>query len=70
MQRSIVFKSRAMQVIEAREGRDLGELLRELYVEQGMTQAAIAARIGTRRETISRWMGDLGIESRWGPRAA
>lgn len=59
-----------MQVIEAREGRDLTELLTELYVEQGMTQGEIADRFGTRRATVSRWMADLGVESRWGPKAA
>lgn len=68
MQRDTILKSRAMQIIEAREGRDLAGLLHELYVDQGMTQAEIADRLGTRRATISRWMADLGIESRWGPR--
>lgn len=59
-----------MQLIEAREGRELVDLLREFYIEQGMTQAEIAVRLGTRRATVSRWMADLGIESRWGPRSA
>jgi transcriptional regulator with XRE-family HTH domain len=63
--RSIVLKSRAQQFVEAREGRELADLLTELYVDQHLTQEQVAARLGVRRATVSRWMNDLGIESRW-----
>ena len=54
-------KSRSEQVVERRTGRDLGELLRELYVEQRHTQAEIAAALGVHRVTVNTWLSRYGI---------
>lgn len=54
-------KSRAEQVVEQRTGRDLAELLRELYVEQRHTQEDIAEALGVHRLTVVRWLRQLGI---------
>lgn len=39
-------------------------LMRELYKQQEMTVSAIASRFDCRRETISRWLDNHGIEKR------
>ncbi len=54
-------KSRAEQVVERRTGRDLADLLRELYVDQRHTQAEIAEALGVHRVTVNKWLADLGI---------
>ena len=70
MERTIVFKSRPMQVVEARIGQSLEEFIRERY-EAGKTQREIATELGVTDGTISRWMVQLGIEARFpGPRRA
>lgn len=58
-------KTKPMRVIEARMGRPLEELFRELYVERGLTQAEVAAHLGIEASTVSRWMTALGIEARF-----
>jgi len=69
VERSIVFKSRGMQVVEAREGKPIDELLRDFYDTDGLTQEQIAERLGVSVSTVIRWMAQLGIETRWfGPR--
>jgi DNA-binding MurR/RpiR family transcriptional regulator len=69
MDRSIVFKSRGMQIVEAREGQTIEVLLRRLYEDDGMTQEQIAERLSVSASTVIRWMALLGIETRWfGPR--
>lgn len=65
MQRTIVVKTRGMQLVEAREGRDIEELLRDLYERQGLTQEQIAQRLGVRRATVVDWMAALGIAARY-----
>jgi transposase len=62
-------KSPGMQVIEAREGRPIDELLRTLYVDEHLTQEQIAARLNTSIDSIRRWMARFDIETRYlGPR--
>ena len=54
-------KSRAEQVVEARTGRALPELLRELYVDERRTQQEIADAIGVHRITVLGWLRDFDI---------
>lgn len=54
-------KSRAEQVVEQRTGRELPELLRELYVERRHTQEEIADAIGVHRVTVTKWIAQFGI---------
>lgn len=54
-------KSRAEQVVERRTGRELVDLLRELYVDQRHTQAEIAVALGVHRVTVNKWLADFGI---------
>lgn len=62
-------KTIAMQEFEHRLGRDLAEVISELYAELG-NQRAVAARLDLNESTVSRWMKDLGIPAhRQGRRA-
>jgi hypothetical protein len=73
MQQQVVYRTREMQRIEAREGRPMDELLRELYLEQEQTVDQIAARFGLTKGAISRWLTTFGIEARptsWRRKAA
>lgn len=69
MQRNSVLKSRGMQLVERRLGRPMEDVLRELYVDQGLTVKQVGKTLGVSGPTVSRWMADLGIEARFlGPR--
>lgn len=58
-------KSRREQMVSARNGgRDVPELLRDLYETQGLSQEEVAARLGVHRATVVRWMAEFGIQTR------
>lgn len=60
-----------MQAIEAREGRSLDAILRELYVEKGLTLDEVGAALGITKGAASRWLERFGIPARrGGPRRA
>ena len=57
--------------IERHEGKAIDVLLRELYVDQGMTLDAMSGVLGVNAGALSRWMDDFGIPRRpRGKRAA
>lgn len=58
-------KGEVQQRIEAETGEDLEITLRRLYLEDGLSQDAIAIRFNTHRDTIRRYMRDFGIETRY-----
>lgn len=66
MDQSEVFrpKSIAMQEMEHRLGRDLDDVLRELYHEEGLTQRQVGDRLGIDSSTVARWMRERGIRAR------
>lgn len=53
-----------MQSIEAREGRPMDEILRDLYVTQGMTLEAVGAKLGITKGAVSRWLERFDIPAR------
>jgi transposase len=57
------FKSRAMLRVEARIGRTLEEYFAERYATASQEQ--IAAELKVSGATVSRWMRELGIETRF-----
>lgn len=63
MQSGQLFKSRAMLRVERRLGRPLEEYLAEQY--QTKTQTEIATELGVSGASVSRWMLELGIETRF-----
>jgi DNA-binding MarR family transcriptional regulator len=55
---TVVLKSRSEQLVEARfGGRDIAEILRDLYHgDRHLTQAQIADELGVTRPTVVDWM--------------
>lgn len=53
-----------MQEMEHRLGRDLDDVLRELYHEEGLTQRQVGDRLGIDSSTVARWMRERGIRAR------
>ncbi len=56
-----LFKSREEQAIEARLGRDIADVLREMYHDRRLSQAQIADELGVSRSTVVEWMQRRGI---------
>ena len=54
-------KSHAKELVRRTTGRDVADLLRDLYVEQRHSQEEIAAALGVHRMTISLWLREYGI---------
>lgn len=54
-------KSYAQQLVTERTGRDVAELLRELYVDKRHTQEEIARALGITRPTVTSWLREFGI---------
>jgi transposase len=63
--------TKPMRRVQSRLGRPLAEVIRELYHDQGMTQAEVGAAIAREAgvtplaaSTVMRWMDRLGIDPR------
>lgn len=54
-------KSYAQEVVRKSTGRDVGELLRELYVDQRRSQEEIAKALNVSRGAIVAWLTEYGI---------
>jgi uncharacterized protein YjcR len=55
-------KSRAEQEVSQRNaGRDVPELLRELYIDRRFSDSEIAEALGVSRVTINTWRREWGI---------
>lgn len=54
-------KTYAMEAVRVRTGREVPELLRELYVERRHSQAEIAEALGIPRSMVGRWLREYGI---------
>lgn len=53
-----------MQLLEAKHGKSMDQLLRDLYVTQGMRIEDVATELGQTKGTISRWLERFGIPAR------
>lgn len=59
-----------MQAIEAREGRSIDEILRDLYVVRGLSLEAVGAELAGpgqkpfSKSAVSRWLDRFGIAAR------
>jgi len=64
---NVLLKSNAQQLLEARLGRALEDVLRDWYHRDGLTQAEIAEKLGgLNQSTVTRWMRQMGIPVRYG----
>lgn len=54
-------KTYAQQLVSQRTGRDVTELLRDLYVDKRHTLQEIATALGVNRETVRQWLEREGI---------
>ncbi len=55
-------KSHARESVAARTGRDVDELLRELYVDRGYNFVEIGKALGVSRELVRQWIETAGLE--------
>lgn len=55
-------RTHAQELVELKWGRDLPEILHDLYVTQGKTQEQIAAQLGVTRITARQWLIDFEIK--------
>lgn len=53
-----------MQLLEAEHGRPIDELLRALYLDEGLGVEDVAERLGLTKGTVSRWLAHFGIPTR------
>ncbi len=53
--------SHAKKLVRVSTGREVADVLRDLYLEQRRTQQEIADSLGVSRDTIVRWLGEYGI---------
>ena len=54
-------RTTAQQLIELRTGRDVGDLLEEMY-RAGKTEAGIARELGVSRQSVRVWLVEFGIK--------
>lgn len=54
-------KSHAQLLVQERTGREVSELLRELYVEKRHSQQEIAAALSLSRSAVRLWLDEYGI---------
>ena len=53
-----------MQRIEARLEKPMDQILRELYVERGLTVEQVGTELGITKGAVSRWLARFEIETR------
>lgn len=54
-------KSYAKELVRERTGRDVADILRELYVDKRHSQQEIASALGVSRMAIGGWLREYGI---------
>lgn len=51
----------AQEALRLRTGREVPDLLRELYIGRGLSVEAVGRELGVTRATVDRWLRDFGI---------
>lgn len=54
-------KSHAKELVRRTTGREVADILRELYVDRRHTQQEIAHALGVHRMTVVLWLREYGI---------
>jgi hypothetical protein len=55
-------RTHAQELVTLRTGKPVDQLLRELYVDRGLSQVEIAGELGVTRVTVAMWLREFGIE--------
>lgn len=61
---TIVFRTRAMQILEHRLDEPLEVYLRRRYVDEGLSTTQLAEALGVNHGTVSRWLAHFRIPAR------
>lgn len=64
MQQQVLIRTPEMQVLEAQHGKPIEDILRTLYIDQGLTLEQVGVVLGQTKGTISRWLDRAGITAR------
>lgn len=51
----------AQEAVTLRTGRQIVDLLREMHIDRGLSQGAIADELGISRNTVAMWLREYGI---------
>lgn len=62
MPRNTPNRTHAQTLVTLRNGRPVEEVLRDLYVEQHLSQEAIAVELGITRMTVAMWLREFDIQ--------
>lgn len=62
MLRNAPNRTHAQTLVTLRTGKPVDALLRELYLEQRLSQKEIATQLGITRVTVAMWLREFGIE--------
>lgn len=54
-------KSHAKALVRRVTGREVPDILRELYVDKRQTQEEVALSLGVSRDTVIRWLAEYDI---------
>jgi transposase len=61
MSRKMQNPTHAQALVTLRTGRELPDLLQDLYVVQRLSAIAIAAELGVSRNTVGMWLREFAI---------
>lgn len=59
-----------MQLLEARLGKPMDQILTELYLDEGLTVEQVGQRLGITKGAASRWLDRFAIPRRYRRSAA
>lgn len=57
-------RTTAQQLIELKTGRNLPDLLDDMYRRQGKSEVLISIELGISRPTVRQWLAEFGIKKR------